>query len=137
MSALADFQERMGAINDVLNAVKADKALQAGDRGKALDILLRQQTQPRPADPVMAVVLFQLQEGQSFVQVALNGAQVDAELLGQRMGVELLALVEAPQQLAEPVGNGFLRVGLHCHRVALAWFGCLDSKHRSSGDRVH
>ena len=44
----------------------------------------------------MAVVLFQFQEGQSFVQVALNGAQVDAELLRQRMGVELLALVQAP-----------------------------------------
>ena len=61
-------------------------------------------------DGVKPVLLFQLQEAEALVQVALHGAQVDAEHRNQGFRVDPLALVEAAQDFDEAC-QGFLSAG--------------------------
>lgn len=70
------------------------QALDAGATGTALDIGQLEPAQARRINGVAGAGFLQRKVGQPNVQVALDGPQVDAELLGQGARVERLALIE-------------------------------------------
>ena len=92
-------------------------ALQASQAGKTLHVGQCERAQPLAVDGVKAVFFFQIQKGKALVQVALNGAQVDAEIIHQRMRVEPFAFIEAAQDFGQPEGQGVGVVGFAGHSM--------------------
>ena len=77
---------------------------------------------------VKTVFFLQFQKSKAFVQITLDGAQVDPEFLDQRMRIKFFASVEATQDFGQPVGNGVWGAGLAGHGACLvvAW-GCMSA----------
>ena len=71
-----------------------------------LDITQAELAEKRRLKCVMAVRLFQRQKGKAFVQVTLDGAQVDVELFRQFLRNELFPIVELAQDVRQAVAQG-------------------------------
>ena len=90
------------------------QAVDTGQAGKLRHISQAEFAQSAGGQVVEAVGFFHGQETKANVQVALDGAQVHVEFIGQPTGVEFFALIEFAKDLGEAVAQGVsFRGGVH------------------------
>ena len=62
---------------------------------------------------VATIRLHQRQVREAYIEVALDGAQIDPEFVCQRSGVKLLALIELDEHLREAINECVVIVSSH------------------------
>ena len=112
-----DQQGRLDAgIEDVAQEVvgeRGEQAAHAGQAGEPFDVAGAELAEKSRVEVIAAAGLDERQIGEAFVEVALDGAQIDAEFVGQRLGVELLTLIQLDQHLRQSIHKGVVVGGFH------------------------